>query len=182
MKFTGLMPTLYTRDIRRFGGVLRHARCGFEHDGPDGSGVALRATHDVEIMFAWPNAAHAVRGAGADFGSLYLRCDDVDRRVGEGRGRGAHLLSDRRFRIYGMRRIRRSSTTTDICCSSARRSTRRRELDQRPAASRVASARAAARQRRRRSRTQTTLPREWSSCLQALRGPVLFAASSIMSR
>jgi uncharacterized glyoxalase superfamily protein PhnB len=76
MKFTGLMPTLYTRDIR--GSVDFYvSTLGFEHDGPDGGGVAFVRRDEVEIMFAWPNK-HMPFEAPIMTGSLYIRCDDVD--------------------------------------------------------------------------------------------------------
>ena len=76
MKFHGLTPTLYTRDIR--GSVDFYVNVlGFEHDGPDGTGVAFVRRDDVEITFAWPNA-HMPFDAPVMTGALYIRCDDVD--------------------------------------------------------------------------------------------------------
>ena len=76
MKFTGLTPTLYTRDIR--GSVDFYVNTlGFEREGPDGGGVAIVRRDDVEIMFAWPNV-HMPFEAPVLTGTLYIHCDDVD--------------------------------------------------------------------------------------------------------
>jgi uncharacterized glyoxalase superfamily protein PhnB len=76
MKFTGLTPTLYTRDIR--GSVEFYVTAlGFEHDGPDATGVAFVRRDGVEIMFSWPNARLPF-DTPVLTGSLYIRCDDVD--------------------------------------------------------------------------------------------------------
>ena len=51
MKFTGLTPTLFTRDIR--GSVDFYVSAlGFEHDGPDGSGVAFVRRDDAAWLAA----------------------------------------------------------------------------------------------------------------------------------
>jgi uncharacterized glyoxalase superfamily protein PhnB len=76
MRFTGLTPTLYTRDIH--GSVDFYVSAlGFEREGPDGGGVALVRRDDVTIMFAWPNA-HMPFEAPVLTGALYIHCDDVD--------------------------------------------------------------------------------------------------------
>ena len=76
MKFTGLTPTLYTRDIR--GSIAFYVTMlGFTHDGPDSEGVALVRRDEVEIMFAWPNA-HMPFERPLLTGALYIRCDDVE--------------------------------------------------------------------------------------------------------
>ena len=76
MRFTGLTPTLYTRDIR--GSVDFYVTAlGFQREGPDSGGVAFVRRDEVEIMFAWPNA-HMPFETPVLTGSLYIRCDDVD--------------------------------------------------------------------------------------------------------
>ena len=75
MRFTGLTPTLYTRDIPARSTSTEHA--GFTREGPDGGGVAFVRRDEVEIMFAWPNA-HMPFDAPVLTGALYIRCDDVD--------------------------------------------------------------------------------------------------------
>ena len=50
MRFTGLTPTLYTRDIP--GSVDFYVNVlGFEREGPDGGSVAFVRRDEVEIMF-----------------------------------------------------------------------------------------------------------------------------------
>jgi uncharacterized glyoxalase superfamily protein PhnB len=76
MKFTRLIPTLYTRDVR--GSVDFYVNVlGFEHDGPDSEGSAFVRRDEVTIMFAWPNA-HMPFEAPTLTGALYIHCDDVD--------------------------------------------------------------------------------------------------------
>ena len=76
MRFTGLTPTLYTRDIH--GSVDFYVNVlGFEREGPDGGSVAFVRRDGVEIMFAWPNA-HTPFERPLLTGALYIRCNDVD--------------------------------------------------------------------------------------------------------
>jgi uncharacterized glyoxalase superfamily protein PhnB len=76
MRFTGLTPTLYTRDIR--GSVDFYVNTlGFERDGPVGGGVAFVRRDAVAIMFAWPNV-HMPFETPVMTGALYIHCENVD--------------------------------------------------------------------------------------------------------
>ena len=75
MKFTGLTPTLYTRDIR--GSIAFYVTMlGFTHDGPI-RGRRLRAPRRGGDHVRVAERAHAVRRPLLT-GALYIRCDDVD--------------------------------------------------------------------------------------------------------
>ena len=126
MRFTGLTPTLYTRDIR--GSVDFYVNAlGFEREGPDGGGVAFVRRDEVEIMFAWPNAHMPFERAGADRRALHpLR--RRRRGMGEGQGRGARLLPDRglRLRHARVRRLRQQRLPPPVRPGNRRRVVRLR--------------------------------------------------------
>lgn len=78
MKFTALIPTLYTQDIR--GSVEFYSgQLGFEcGDADEDHGYAFVHRDNVTIMLAYPNT-HQPFEKAIFTGSLYIHCDDVDK-------------------------------------------------------------------------------------------------------